>query len=646
MSRYFLAISKACSLVLTLLVFYALFRICFFLFNLDAFSGLAFSDFTGLIFHGIRYDLSAILALNGFLFFLLLLPFDTLKYRNYQKGIGILFVVINSLAFLFEASDWIYFAFNHKRATVDILTLITTKGDFLSLLPDFFKLYWYLLLPIILVIYLYARFYKIIDRKFNEAYLQKTSNETKSNKVIVFLLRFILLIISSALTIIGVRGGFQYIPINIRNAIEVSPPKYTAIVLNTPFSILNSWQGDRLASVYFMPEATALSLINPVKQYDNGLPFRKMNVVIIIVEGLSKEFTKTGGNKSYTPFLDSLMDKSINFTNAYSNGLTSNQGIPAIVAGIPALMEEPITTSVYSNNIITAIPKLLVAEGYSTAFYHGATNGTMSFDIFSKEAGYQKYYGRTEYHNEKDYDGSWGIYDEPFLQYFEHGMRDMPQPFMTTVFTVTSHHPFPLPAKYKNTFPKGDMPVHESIGYTDFAIHRFFETASKEAWFKNTLFVITADHCSPYASNDYYSSGTGRYQIPIIFYTPGYESLKRKDTTLMQQIDILPSLLDYLGYKKPFFSFGSSAFAKKEPKFIISKLSGIYNWINNGYQLKIAEDKIIEAYKYPADTLGQNNLVKCIDTLQDVQKAKKNWEAFIQIYNGALINNKMFVPSK
>jgi phosphoglycerol transferase MdoB-like AlkP superfamily enzyme len=646
MSRYFLALSKACCLIFSLLVFYAVFRICFFLFNQNAFTDLSFIDFIALMFHGVRFDLSAILALNGLLVFLLLLPFNTLKYRKFQKVIGLLFIIINSIALLFEASDWIYFAFNHKRATVDILTLITSKGDFLSLLPDFLRLYWYLLIPIVAVIYLYARLYKFIDKKFEKAYSNIKPKEQKLKTTVLFLWRTCILLFTSALIVVGIRGGFQFIPINIRNAIEVSPPKYTAIVLNTPFSIINSWQGDRLEEMHFMSDETAKQLANPIKQYSNEHAFQKKNVVIIIVEGLSKEFTKLGGVKSYTPFLDSLMDQSMTFNNAYANGLHSNEGLPAIVASIPALMEEPITTSIYSNNHFTALPALLDAENYTTAFYHGATNGSMSFDIFSKEAGYQKYFGRTEYNNEKDYDGSWGIYDEPFLQYFIKGMNNMSQPFMTTVFTVTSHHPFPLPAKYKNTFPKGTMPVQESIGYTDFAIRRFFETASKEAWYKNTLFVITADHCSPYASNDYYASGLGRYQIPIIFFAPGDSNLKGMNTTLMQQIDIQPSILDYLGYKKPFFSFGSSAFATNEPKFMAAKLSGIYNWVNEGYQLKISDNKIIEAYQYPLDSLGKNNLVNSVDTIKEAQKARKNWEAFVQIYNSALINNKMFVPSK
>jgi len=542
-------------------------------------------------------------------------------------------------------SDWIYFPFNHKRATSDVLSMVSRKGDFITLLPDFARIYWYLFLLAGFVIFLFARFYKWIDKKFDKMEQSVLSTQPKENKFVSFSARLMLLVASSILAVIGIRGGFQYVPINIRNAIEVSPPKYTSIVLNTPFSIINSIQGNSLEPVHFMSDAEAFKLMNPVKQYGQGKTFQKKNVVIIIVESLSKEFTKEGGVKSYTPFLDSLMDHSLSFTNAFANGLHSNEGIPALVAGIPSLMEEPITNTVYSNNHLTALPALLDDEGYATAFYHGATNGTMGFDIFAKEAGYQKYYGRTEYHNEKDYDGSWGIYDEPFLQYFAKGMSQMSQPFMTTVFTVTSHHPFPIPAQYKNKFPKGTIPMQESIGYTDYAIRKFFETARNELWFNNTIFVITADHCSPTATNDYYSYSTGRYQIPLLFYIPGDTTINGRNETLMQQIDVMPSLLDYLGYNKAFFAFGSSVFRPAEPKFMAAKLSGVYNWINNGYQLKISDNKVIEAYKYPSDTLMKTNLAKDFDTLPNAASAKKNWQAFVQIYNDALINNKMYVPA-
>jgi uncharacterized sulfatase len=260
--------------------------------------------------------------------------------------------------------------------------------------------------------------------------------------------------------------------------------------------------------------------VQPVKQYKQAGPFRKKNVVVIILESFSKEFTKLTPGKSYTPFLDSLMDHSLTFTNAFSNGLHSSEGIPAVIAGIPSLMSEYFTTSVYSTNTITSMPSVLKKEGYVSEFFHGATDGSMSFDIFAKSAGYDRYFGRAEFNDERYYDGNWGIFDEPFFQFFARGLDTLQQPFFASIFSVTSHAPYPIPEKYKNRFVNDGLPIHPCIEYTDMAVRHFFDSVRNKEWFKNTLFVITPDHCSPMSSTSYYANGTGRYQIPLIFLLP------------------------------------------------------------------------------------------------------------------------------
>lgn len=632
-----LKLLKTIVLLFILLAFYTIFRISFYEYNKSGFPELAKMDFIDYCLHGIRFDLSAILTINSLWILLQLLPFSFTQNKKYSNFSFILFMISNGLALLFELGDWVYFYFNHKRSTSDVLNMIARKGDFIVLIPDFFKRYWYLFIICALCLMLYAKIYHLVERKTNLYFNSSPESERKYS----FVSGVSILLFASAGVITGIRGGFQLIPLSIRDAALASPARYTPIVLNTPFSIINSWQEDHLPSLHFMPANEARSIMNNHKQYGQSGEVKKQNVVIIIVEGLSKEFTKMGGIKSYTPFLDSLMTQSLTFTNAYANGLRSSDGIPAIISGIPPLMEVPFQTSVYSNNEYDAIPSLLRRSGYHTAFFHGATNGSMSFDIFARQAGYKDYYGRSEYNNEQDYDGSWGIFDEPFLQYFAKQMTLMPQPFMTTVFTLSSHPPFTLPEKYKNKFPAGTMPVHPAIAYTDYAIKRFFETASKQPWFINTLFIITADHCSPFASNYYYSAGLGRYQVPLLFYEPGNPTLKANNNTLIQHIDILPSVMDFLGYRGKFFAFGSSVFQPSEPHFFATKLSEVTEWINDGYLLKILDNKITGVYSFPEDTLEKNNIVVACDTIKNLRAARKKQEAFFQNFNDAVINNKM-----
>jgi phosphoglycerol transferase MdoB-like AlkP superfamily enzyme len=127
----------------------------------------------------------------------------------------------------------------------------------------------------------------------------------------------------------------------------------------------------------------------------------------------------------------------------------------------------------------------------------------MGFLGFGNILGYNHYYGKTEYNNDEDFDGVWGIWDEPFFQFFSKTLTTKKQPFMATLFSVSSHEPYKVPEKYKNKFPKGTVNIHESIGYTDYALKQFFATAKKQPWYNNTIFVFVADHCNMIAYDEY-----------------------------------------------------------------------------------------------------------------------------------------------
>ena len=532
--------------ILLLLGCYFVSRCCFTLINAATFKGLSFAGFLRLCFYALRYDLSAIFAVNAIYIILLLAPLPIWKWKGYERFTQVMFILINVLALLFELSDWAYFPYNFKRATSDVLHMVSRQGDFWNVLPGYLVSYWYVPLAVILFV--------IGLVKINQRICRATPLNT-APRINVWLFAFLQLVrlgILSGISVIAVRGGLQYIPIGLRNAVQVTDSRYVPVVLNTPFSIISSYATPALTEVSYMPEATAEAIIPTLKNY-KGEPFRNKNVVVIILESFSKEFTKLGGRKSYTPFLDSLMDQSLVCTQAYANAQTSADGVPSILAGIPSLMQEAITTSNYGTDRIDALPGLLKKQGYNTSFYHGGTNGTMSFDIFSSAAGFDHYYGRKEYANEQDYDGNWGIWDEPFLQYFAKGLSEKQQPFMASVFTLSSHPPYALPEQYKGKLPSGSKPVYATISYSDNALRKFFATAAQQAWFKNTLFVISPDHCSPQGSDGYYYGGIGGYAIPMLFYAPGDTAFRGKFVAPVQQLDILPSILDYLHYDKPFF---------------------------------------------------------------------------------------------
>lgn len=142
------------------------------------------------------------------------------------------------------------------------------------------------------------------------------------------------------------------------------------------------------------------------------------------------------------------------------------------------------------------------------------------------------------------------------MQYYCTKMGEMKQPFMTAIFTVSSHHPFVIPKEYKTVYKEEGLPIHKCIRYTDHAIGRFFASASKQPWFKNTIFVLTSDHTNQ-TDHPEYQSAIGGFSAPIIIYDPSGEIRPgMRPATVAQQIDILPTILGQLGYDKRYLSFG------------------------------------------------------------------------------------------
>ena len=355
----------------------------------------------------------------------------------------------------------------------------------------------------------------------------------------------------------------------------------------------------------------------------------KKNVVIIIMESLSKEFVGYYNDTGLTPFLDSLSNHSLVFNNAFANGLRSIEALPAITASIPTLSNTPFITSSYSQNNFNSMASLLNKKGYSTSFFHGGTKGTMGFYGYCKKAGFKKYYGLEEYNNNQDYDGSWGIYDEPFFKFFANKLSAETKPFFSTIFSLSAHPPYSLPKKYLNNFKDGKLEIHKLIQYSDFSLKTFFNSIKNEKWFSNTIFVITADHTSPKSADSKYKNRIGRYSIPMLFYAPAL-NIKGVDSTITQQIDIMPTLLDLLNYEDDFFAFGESVFNK----------DGWAIHYNNKRYCLITENGIINNI----DTIYNNySSWKLKDSILINNISKNKLKAIKQVYSNTMNNNNLIV---
>ena len=451
----------------------------------------------------------------------------------------------------------------------------------------------------------------------------------------------------------GARGGLQsgVRPITISNANEyVKRPIECALVLNTPFALMRT-----IGKSIFKVPATFASLdasakfFNPIHTPNAEVKANKKNVVILIVESFGREYIgayntqlEGGHYKGYTPNVDKLIKESTVFEYSYANGHKSIDGMPSSLCGIPMFIEPFILTPA-SMNDYTGIPGHLSKWGYQTAFFHGANRGSMGFLAFANKIGFQKYYGRQDYAQDKrfggdtDFDGNWGIWDEPFLQYYCAKMGEMKQPFMTALFTVSSHHPFVVPDKYKDQFKEGQLPIHKCIRYTDMAIGRFFESARKQPWFKNTIFILVSDHTNQ-SNHQQYKTDIGEFSAPFILYDPSGEIKPGKRAGIAQQTDIMPTVFGILGYNKPYLSFGCDLLnTPPQQTYALNYINGVYQYTKNGYTMQFDGNRVTGIYSLK-DLLMQHNLVGKVPEQAQMERELK---AIIYQYMYRMVNNKL-----
>ncbi len=622
MAAFFFQLKLFTKRLLWALLFLEVSRLYFFIRNFNHFKSLCFSEVLVSFFHGIQFDYYSFLALGSSFVILSFLPCKCYFSKDYQQVIKWLFIFSTSFIMILNTIDTEYFKFTGKRSTYDILSMITTGDDTIHMLPQFLRDFWFGVVIFALLIFLLIRFFPKINTKTDIPVVKIAPNSMFS--ILTF---FVLLLLAR---------GFGIRPVTIVDAAEKNPLSIP-LTLNTSFAILQTMNQDNIKPFDYFSEQKTTNLYSPVHQFYSKQPFTRKNVVILILESFGKEYVGFYNNdKGYTPFLDSLFQQSLTFRYSLANGKKSVEGIPAIIASIPNLSNNPFVFSPFVSNQFNSLASILGNEGYQTAFFHGGKNGTMGFDLFAKAAGFQQYFGKNEYPDQKDYDGSWGIYDEPYLQYIIKKLNSFKQPFFISEFTLSSHHPYKLPLQYQGKFPEGSLPIHRVVAYSDYALKCFFETARKQLWYQNTLFILVADHTS-ISEKPSYQNSLGTFEITMAYFSPGDSLLHGKETGVTQQIDIMPSVLDYLHYPKPFFSLGNSVFDKTSSRFDVTYLNNLYEMTTPDKFILFDGHNIKGIYKLPEDSLLQNNLFSpekdypVLDTLK----------AFLQVYSHSLVDNKM-----
>lgn len=597
----------------------------------------------------LRFDTSAIMYTNAIYALLMLIPLHYKERNRWQNVAKYIFIAINAVGITMNLVDTVYFQFTGRRTTISVFKEFENEDNLSNVLGTACLQHWYLVLIGLLMIVALWFFYVHPNGKLT----------LKGKYQRYYCLHTIAIAAFVPLCVVGMRGGFSGAtrPIALNDAnMYVSAPHEAVAILNTPFAFLRTITKQDYKERNYFSDENLNAIYSPVHYPDTASlsSMNKKNVVVLILESFGREYIgaynkhlDNGQYKGFTPFLDKLYAESTTFEHSFSNGRKSIDGMPSILSSLP-MMVVPFFISQRSLNKVSGMAGELKNAGYSSAFFHGAHNSSMGFNPFARATGYDAYYGKTEYDEdkrfdgEKDFDGTWAIWDEPFLQFFALKMNEIKEPFITSVFTASSHHPFAVPEKYKNIYTDEDgNAIHKCIRYSDHALELFFETAKKQPWFENTIFVLTCDHTN-FADHPEYKTALGVFSAPLLFYDPTHTVFKAECRPgIAQQIDIMPTVLNALGYDKPYVAFGKDLLNTPTEDTWTVSYEGMFQYVKGDYFLQYDGENVIGLYNFKQDVLLKNNLAG--KGTKEEEDLKKRLQAIIQSYMYRMNHNELVV---
>ncbi|MCQ2973931.1 MAG: LTA synthase family protein [Bacteroidales bacterium] len=638
--------------MLLAMILYMAERLFFFFEYKSAFSDVDLSEMMTICFGGLRFDISSLCYINLICILLQTIPSKIRDTIKYQKIVKFIFLIVNIPFILANVADVVYYEFGGRRTTSTFFSEFGNETNIGTILLNTLTQNWEVwLFGIASVLILIIFYYNPIKKQDNKYHYLAGKSYYISNSIIMCLAIF--------LAIGGARGGFglKMHPMRMDVAdIYCNKPSHTAIVLNTPFTLITTIHKSGYKNPNFFKSEELDSYFNPIIIPDSTNQIKKYNIVLIIMESFSREYTSIFNKnipdyQGYTPFLDSLIKESFAFEYSFANGIRSVDCMPGVLAGIPRY-KEPYCYYFYANNTLQGLPEMLKNEGYYCAFFHGAPNTSLGFKGFANAVGYQDYYGMTEYNNDADFDGTWAIWDEPFFDYFAENTDKISKegkPFFVTIFSASSHQPYKVPEKYEGKFKEGKIPMHKAISYADYSLKQYFEKVKNYDWYNNTIFVFTADHTGPGALDEYQGE-CGRFLIPIFFYTPNGMLPKKIDNQrIIQQMDITPTLLNLINYNKSYFTFGKNILESDSTgyiNYVFNDLNGTSQYYLDTLMIQYKADKLFGIFDYQKDITLQNNLISQKEEFPQLEFMENQMKAIIQQYVERMKDNKLTANQK
>jgi phosphoglycerol transferase MdoB-like AlkP superfamily enzyme len=514
-------------------------------------SGVTFSGLAQIFFVGTFYDAVFCIYFSVFFSFLLLLLPDALYRSKIYKYMTLLFtfLLLNGVYFVTFA-EWLFWnEFNTRFNFIAIDYLIYTDEVINNVYES------YSLVPIFLGIFAVSAITFLMLKPSLVAILQV---KEKFSARLTFAVSIVTLALCSFLFV-----GQPLRGLSDNNYIN-------ELSSNGPYQFVAAFRNNTLDYKTFYSQGNEAELSSHLKgmvgiKKDKGGLFNisrevvptkkneKLNVILISVESLSADFfTRFGQREDLTPFMDQLFDKGLLFTNFYATGTRTDRGLESITLSIPptpgrSLVKRPDNAKIYN------LGKVFKDNGYDVAYLYGGRGFFDNMNAFFSGNGYRTVDQTDLEADEISFENAWGVADEDIYRKAiaeANVSYAAGKPFFYHIMTTSNHRPY--------TYPEGKIDIPSGTGrsgavkYTDYALRQLITSAEKEKWYKNTVFVIVADHCASSAGRA--ELPVGRYHIPLLIYSPGHIDAQTV-SKLSGQIDLAPTLLALLGvnYESHFF---------------------------------------------------------------------------------------------
>ena len=581
-------------------------RVVFTLYNSTVFGEIEWSEIPRLVYGGLRFDTISICYAFGVWILLSLLPLHIRERGWYKSALFWYYAVVGAFCVAVNIADAVYFRYTDKRFTAEEI-LFAENSNSVALMLKFAAENLHLVAIGVALIALLVWGYR-----------RKVTPEAITTRWSYYAVNSVVLLLTIVACIAGIRGGLSRmarptaIPYSLKFATTSSKAN---IVLSNPFCIIRTIGNSVVTTPQYFDSKTLNQIYTPYHTPKADREFSPRNVVIFVMESMSAENSNylcpdlyaDDSQKGYTPFLDSLMQSGYTFERMYANGKRSIQALPSVWGSIPSLVE-PFVLMPESLGESRPLPALLREKGYTTAFFCGSERGSMGFDAYAISAGFEQCISKEDYekaHGYNDFDGYWGIWDDKFLGFMGETIDSLKEPFLASVFTISSHHPFVVPEEWKEHLPEGKTLIQPCAAYLDQSLRMFFNENRDKEWFDSTVFAFVADHvsCEHYAERTNYSPGD--FHVIGLLYTPD-GSIKGRNSEPVSQIDIMPTLLGILDYDKPYFAYGRNVFDPQSRAITVVYDNGVYKAFTDSHIHIFSEDRVTEIYSIADSALTVN----------------------------------------